>query len=295
MERVVEMSDFIAFNHRINSRLDQLTKSERKVASYLLQNFEEAAFFSAAELAEQMSLSEATVVRFAQAIGFSGFPELRQCLQDLFKEKVSHAYRLRKKLAELRPGAHILEQVVGMEIEYLTDAMRTISQQAFDQAVELICGARRLFVYGLSGSALLAELLEHRLRRFGVEVVPLTQSGREVAEGLLMLGDGDVFLAMIFFNLPEVTVSALEYVRQCDCQVILLTDTQGTHLRDKVDVLLEARRGPVMAFHSLIVPMAIIQALIIAVAEADEEKSMATLDRLDDIRERLGFAATARV
>lgn len=284
-----------AFNQRINERFDRLTKSEKKIASYLMRNYEEAVFFSAAELAERLGMSEATVVRFASSLGLSGYPELRQQLQELFKRKVSHASRLRKKLSELSPEAHIFEQVMAMEIEYLTDALRTVSREAFDEAVRLICEARRLFVYGLSASATLAQLLEHRLRRFGMEVVPLTQSGREVCEKLLMLTDEDVFLAIMFFNLSDVMVSTLKYVKDCGCQVILLTDTLGPYLRDKVDVLLEARRGPVMAFHSLIVPMAIIQALILAVAMADEEKSMATLDRLDDIRERLDFVASVKV
>jgi len=284
-----------AFNQRISERFDQLTKSEQKIASYLMRNYEEAAFFSAAELAGRLEMSEATVVRFANSLGLSGYPELRQQLQELFKHKVSHAYRLRKKLAELSPGAHVLEQVMAMEVEYLTDALRTVSREAFDEAVGLISKSRRLFVYGLSGSATLVELLEHRLRRFGMEVVPLTQSGREVCDKLLMLTDEDVFLALLFFNLSEVMVSTLNYAKHCGCQVILLTDTLGPYLGDKVDVLLEANRGPVMAFHSLIVPMAIIQALILAAARTDEEKSIATLDRLDDIRERLDFMASVRV
>lgn len=284
-----------AFNQRINERFEQLTKSEQKIASYLMRNYEEAAFFSAAELAERLEMSEATVVRFAGSLGLSGYPELRQQLQELLRHKVSYASRLRKKLVELSPEAHILEQVVAMEMEYLTDALRTVPREAFDEAVRLISGARRLFVYGLSGSATLAELLEHRLRRFGLEVVPLTQSGREVCEKLLMLTDEDVFLALLFFNISDVMVSTLEYARNCGCPVILLTDTLGPHLGDRVDVLLEARRGPVMAFHSLIVPMAIIQALILAVARADEEKSMATLDRLDEIRERLDFLASVKL
>jgi len=284
-----------AFNQQINERFDRLTKSEKKIAAYLMRNYEEAAFLSAADLAKRLEISEATVVRFAYSLDLSGYPQLRQQLQELVKHKISHAYRVRKKLAELSPEAHIFEQVMAMEMEYLTDAMRTISREAFDEAVRLICGAKRLFVYGLSGSATLAELLEHRLRRFGMEVVPLTQSGREVCEKLLMLTDEDVFFALLFFNLSEVMVSTLDCAKHCGCQVILLTDTLGPHLRDKVDVLLEARRGPVMAFHSLIVPMAVIQALILAVAMADEERALATLDRLDSIRERLNFVASVKI
>jgi len=286
------MDTLTTFNQRISERFDRLTRSEKKIATYLMRNYEEVAFLSAAELAERLKMSEATVVRFASALGLSGYPELRQQLQELVKDKISHAYRLRKKLAELSPGAHILEQVMAMEIEYLTDALGTISSEAFDEAVRLILQGRRLFVYGLSGSATLAHLLEHRLRRFGLQVVPLTHSGREVCEQLLTLTDEDVFLAILFFELSEATASTLDYARHCGCKLILLTDTLGPHLKDRVDVLLEARRGPVTAFHSLLVPMAIIQALILAVAMADEAKTVATLDRLDNIRERLSFVGS---
>lgn len=284
-----------AFNQLVSERFDQLTKSEKKIAVYVIRNYEDVAFLSALELAQRLDMSEATVVRFASSLGMAGYPELRQQLQELVKHKLSHAYRLRVKLDELSPETHLFEQVTAMEIEYLHDALRTMSREAFDQAVELICKARRLFVFGLSGSATLAELLKHRLRRFGLEVVPLTQSGREVCEELLMLTEDDVFFALLFFNISEVMASTLAYAKHRGCKVILLTDTLGPHLREHVDVLLEARRGPVMAFHSLIVPMAIIQALILAVARADEERSMDILNRLDDIRERLNFMASVKM
>ncbi len=283
------------FSELIRARFDSLTKSERRIADYILRNPDESAFLAAAELADRLGLSEATVVRFAHSLGFSGFPELRSCLQELFRRRVSHAARLRKKLAEISPESHILEQVVAMEMEYLTDALRTISREAFDEAVRLICGARRTFVYALSGSATLAELLQHRLRRFGLDVVLLTQSGREVCESLLSLGSDDVLFAMLFFNLSDVMEATLAYAKECGAKVILLTDTLAPLLRQHTDVLLEAQRGPVMAFHSLIVPMAIIQALIIAVAMADEKKSLATLDRLDEIRQRLNFDTPVRI
>lgn len=283
------------FSELVRAHFDTLTKSERRIADYILRNPDEAAFLAAADLAQRLGLSEATVVRFAHSVGFSGFPELRACLQALFRRRVSHAARLRKKLAEISPESHILEQVVAMEVEYLTDALRTVSREAFDEAVRLICGARRIFVYALSGSATLAELLQHRLRRFGLDVVLLTQSGREICEPLLTLGADDVLFAMLFFNVSDVMEATLAYAKECDAKVILLTDTLGPLLHEHTDLLLEARRGPVMAFHSLIVPMAIAQALIIAVAMANEEKSLATLDRLDEIRQRLNFDTSVRI
>lgn len=283
------------FSELVRAHFDSLTKSERRIADHILRNQDEAAFLSAAELADRLGLSEATVVRFARSLGFSGFPELRACLQDLFRRRVSHAARLRKKLAQISPESHILEQVVAMEMEYLTEALRTVSRDAFDEAVRLICGARRTFVYALSGSATLAELLQHRLRRFGLEVVLLTQSGREICEPLLSLGSDDVLFAMLFFNLSDVMEATLAYAKACGAKVILLTDTLAPLVRQHTDVLLEAQRGPVKAFHSLIVPMAIIQALVIAVAMNNKEKSLATLDKLDDIRRRLNFDAAVRI
>jgi DNA-binding MurR/RpiR family transcriptional regulator len=283
------MDKLEAFRQRLEQNYPSFTKSEQRIASYVLSDYNEAAFLSAAELAQRMEVSEATVVRFAQSLGFSGFPEFRQHLQELFVARVDHAAELRKSLSELNPEADPLEQVIRMEIEYLSDALRTVSREAFNEAARLICNGRRLFVYSLSGSAILAELFEHRLRRFGMDVVPVTQTGREVCDKLLALTGDDVVLAILFHRISKVSERALAYARSCGCKVILLTDSLAPHLRDRVDVYLEARRGPVMAFRSLIVPLAVSQALMLAVARANEQRSMATLNRLDELRTRLGF------
>lgn len=283
------MDSLQAFGQRLEEHYPHLTKSERRIAAHVLADYNQVAFASAAELAHRLELSEATIVRFAQSLGFSGFPEFRQHLQELFVARVDHAAQLRKRLAELGPDVDPLEQVIGMEIEYLSDALRTVSREAFDEAVRLICQGRRLFVYSLSGSVILAELYEHRLRRFGMDVVPVTQTGREVCEKLLMLTSQDVVLAILFHRVSRVSEAALDYARSCGCKVILLTDSLAPHLKDRVDVYLEARRGPVMAFHSLVVPLAVSQALMLAVARANEERSMATLNRLDEIRDKLGL------
>jgi len=278
------------FRQRLEENYPTLTKSEQRIATYVLSDYNQVAFLSAAELAQRMEVSEATVVRFAQSLGFSGFPELRQHLQELFVARVDHAAELRKRLSELSPEADPLEQVIRMEIEYLSDALRTVSREAFNEAVRLICAGRRLFVYSLSGSAILAELFEHRLRRFGMDVVPVTQTGREVCEKLLTLTGDDVVLAILFHRISKVSEAALAYARSCGCKVILLTDSLSPHLKDRVDVYLEARRGPVMAFRSLTVPLAVSQALMLAIAKANAQRSMATLNRLDELRARLGFA-----
>ncbi len=211
------MDGLQAFRQRLDEHYLHFTKSEQRIAAYVMAEYNQVAFISAADLAQRMGVSEATVVRFAQSLGFSGFPEFRQHLQELFVARVDHAAQLRKRLAELGPEVDPLEQVIGMEIEYLSDALRSVSREAFNEAVRLICQGRRLFVYSLSGSAILAELYEHRLRRFGMEVVTVTQTGREVCEKLLMLTPQDVVLAILFHRVSKVSEAALDYARSCGC------------------------------------------------------------------------------
>jgi DNA-binding MurR/RpiR family transcriptional regulator len=139
----------IGFGELVRERFDALTKSEKRIASYLLKNQDEAAFLSASELAARLGLSEATAVRFAQALGFSGFPEMRATLQASFRSRVTHSVRLRGRLDDLRQAGDIFERLTVSEIDYLTQALQTVDREAIHQAVELLRQRERVFVFGL--------------------------------------------------------------------------------------------------------------------------------------------------
>src|SRR5512143_707870 len=116
------MEELEEFRRRLEDHYPDLTKSEQRIASYLLSNHDEAAFLPAAELAERLAVSQATIIRFAQAIGYKSFPELRRCLQEIFRAKVTPASRLSRKLADLKSGeGHVLSKVIAMELQYLTE------------------------------------------------------------------------------------------------------------------------------------------------------------------------------
>jgi len=288
-----ELNDF---RRKLEGHLAGLTKSQQSIANYLLSNHDEAAFLSAADLAQQLGVSEATVVRFAQAIGYDGFPEMRRHLQALFRVRATPASRLQRKLADLSgsPG-HVLAKVIDMEEQYLTEALHSISPADFDRAVEIILNAPRLFVRGGGPSAILADMLELRLRRQGVFALSMKESGRDLLEKLQLLRPGDAVLVAGFHHLSAELVAVLEHAHAVGCRTIFLTDTLGSGFRDKVDVILAARRGPVSTFHSLIVPMAILNALILAVAMARPEESLAALDRLQQLRAAYGLDVPGKV
>jgi DNA-binding MurR/RpiR family transcriptional regulator len=288
------MEELDAFRRRLEDCFATLTKSEQRIASYLLANHDEAAFLPAAELAQRLDVSEATVVRFARSIGYDGFPELRRVLQRIFRVKVTPATRLQHKLAELSgsPG-HVLAKIVEMEVEYLTEALHVIAPSTFDQAVEIILGARRLFVFGTGPSRILADLVLLRMRRFGITTVSLTESGRDLLEKLQLLEATDVMLATGFNRINGELVAVMEHARSVGCRIVFITDTLGPSFRDTADVVLAARRGPVSTFHSLTVPMTILNALILAVAMARPEQTLAALERLQQMRASYGLDHTA--
>jgi DNA-binding MurR/RpiR family transcriptional regulator len=278
------------FQQRLEDHLPDLTKSQQRIASYLLAGYDEAAFLPASDLARRLDVSEATLVRFAKAIGYGGFRELRRCLQGLFRSEATPASRLQHTLGDLaRSQGHVLTNVLAMEVQYLTEASQNVDLGDFDEAVDLLLGGRRIFCFASGPADVLANLAELRFRRLGILTIAMTESGRHLLEKLQLLQPGDVVLAAGFHYVRPELVAVLDHARATACRSILLTDTLGIALRDRADVILAARRGPVSTFHSLTVPMSILNALILAVAQARPEESLTALTRLQQLRATSGL------
>jgi len=282
-----EPQNWVDFSQMISEHYSQLTKSEKSIADFLRQNQDEAAFLAAGEIAQRLNLSEATMVRFARTLGFTSYPAMRTVLQETFRRRVTHSARLRGRLDDLRATGDIFERLVASEIDYLTHALETVDRQAIHQAVDLLRSRNRVFVFGVGPSVSLVELMEIRLGRFGRQVIPLTTAGREILEPLLMMTDQDLLFVICFFDISAALQLVLDYAKEVNCPVIMLTDTLGSIIGDKADVVLAARRGPMAEFHSLVVPMTIINTLLLAIASEDREQVMMNLDKLDQLRERL--------
>jgi DNA-binding MurR/RpiR family transcriptional regulator len=275
------------FNELILEHYNDFTKSEKRIADLMRRNQDEAAFLSAAEIAKRLDLSEATMVRFAHTLGFDSYPALREALQENFRKRVTHSARLRNRLDDLREAGDIFERVTVLEIDYLTEALHTVDRDALHHAVDRIIGCQRLFVFGIGPSITLVHLLNLRLTRFGKQVIPLTTAGRETLEPLLWMTDRDLLLAIGFFDINPTMQVVLDHAKEVNCPAILLSDTLGSIIGEKVEIVLAARRGPVSAFHSLVVPMTIINTILLEIAHKNQESVTANLDKLDQLRARL--------
>jgi DNA-binding MurR/RpiR family transcriptional regulator len=284
------MEELNDFRHRIESRYGDLTKREQRIASFLLSNHEQATFLNGSEIAKHVNVSEATVVRFAKSVGYKNFPELRRALQEIFRVKVTPAARLQRKLTDLKSGkGDILHQVVDMELQYLAEVPRSISTTDFEHAVKIILKGKRLFIFGSGPSRILAELVQIRFNRFALPNMLITETGRDMLDKLLLLKPDDAVLATGFYRDNRELCAMIDQAHQIGCKTVLLTDTLSAEYKDKVDVILSARRGPVSTFHSLTVPMAILNAIILAVAMERSESTVASLDRLQQLRVHYGL------
>lgn len=290
------MEELNDFRRRIEKQFARLTKSEQKIAAFLLSSYDQAVFLSAADIARELQVSEATVVRFARTIGYESFPQLRRTLQHIYRVKTTPATRLQRKLADLKSGqGHLLTKVAEMELQYLSEVPREIAPADFDRAVQLLLHGHRLFVFGTGPSRILADLVNIRLTRFGLAVICLTESGRDLLDKLALLQRDDVVLALGFHRVTGELIATIDYARRIGCKTILLTDTLCAHFQGKVAVILAARRGPVSTFHSLIVPMAILNAMILAVAMERPAKSLRALKRMEDLRAEYGLDVLGKV
>jgi DNA-binding MurR/RpiR family transcriptional regulator len=275
------------FNQLISDKYGQFTKGEKQIANYLRRNQDESAFLSVGELAERLGLSEATLVRFARKLGFESYPAMREALQENFRRRVSHSARLRNRLDELREAGDIFERVTVTEIDYLTEALQTVDRRALEEAVQQMIACDRIYVFGTGPSISLVHLLNLRLTRFGKLVIPLTLTGRETLEPLLLMSSHDLLFAIGFFDINPALQIVLDYAREVQCPAVLLTDTLDSIIGDQVDIVLAAKRGPVSAFHSLVVPMTIINTLLLEFANKNQDVVTTKLDKLDQLRERL--------
>jgi len=271
----------------IAARYETFTKSEKRIADFIRDNQDEAAFMPAGEIADALGISEPTITRFARALGFSSYPEMRENLQAKFRNLVKHSQLIRSRLDELREGGDIYGKLVTSEINFLTESVQTVDRAAFNQAVELLRNHQRVFVVGLGPATSLVDLLEIRLTRSARHVIPLRTYGRDILEPLLLMTKDDLLIAFGFRRVNPYLKIVLEQANRRGASVILITDTLGELYGKNATVVLSARRGPVSAFHSMTVPMTIVNSLLLALSAADQERIMGKLDELDEMREDL--------
>lgn len=268
----------------IDAAYGRLSATHRRLAEHILANYDEAAFLSSRELGSRVGASDSTVVRFAHALGYTGYPGLRSAMAAMMRTRATDSSRMAHALRRLRRDRSPLVQVLDQDLAALGALRNTLSTAAVTESAGLIWSARRVVAIGLGISRSLAHFAAFRLRRMGIRVETLTHGGSEAWEVLFGITRRDVVLAVGFFRGYHDIVRALAYARSRGACTVVLTDTPDSPLAPHADRLMIARRGELAAVNSLVTPMALLNLLTVAVALQAPETVTSRLGEWDRIR-----------
>lgn len=272
---------------RIRELAPRLSASQQAVARFVLTNRNQVAFQTARQLAEQAGVSEATTIRFAQTLGFEGFPAFRAAIQsELLSTEGAPLESFSARLggtAEFRTSSELIERVFRQDATNLALTLREVDIEAFDEAARLLSSSRRVAVVGRRATFALASVLVFFLRLIRRNVEVLSAPRSELFDSLAHLDRKDVVVGISFHRYSRETEEVLAFARQQGARVVAVTDTMVSPLVSHADVVLLARNDAPSFVDSFVAAVSMLHALVLAVAVRDFEGSATSLDRLERI------------
>jgi DNA-binding MurR/RpiR family transcriptional regulator len=273
---------------RIAQRWGQMSPAEQRVAEFFLQNREEVLIASAAALAAEAKTSDATVVRTAKALGFSGLDELRRALAQELRASLSPAERLVHTLGAIGDSpAAALQLTLDIHQRSLDRLRRSMTPELFAAAVDGVVAARRVVVFGLGPSAAIGNYFVTQLVRFGLDAASLTNTGLLFADDLRRLRDGDLVIILAYGRVYAELTALLDEIEACGLRSFLVTDTLAAILRQRVDLVLPVARGQAEMLSMHTATLGFIEALLVGVAAKRPEQTLASLKALNEARRKL--------
>jgi DNA-binding MurR/RpiR family transcriptional regulator len=270
----------------IEDGMPSFSKGQRLIAAYILKHYEKAAYLTASRLGTIVGVSESTVVRFANELGFEGYPELQQALKKLIRSRLTSVQRMEVTNSLIGEG-DILEKVLSSDISKIRQTMEEIDRQSFDDAVNRIVNAKNIYIIGVRSSSTLAGFLNYSLRMIfdNVRFVQTT-SGSEMFEQIMQVGSGDVMFAISFPRYSTRIINAVEYAKGRGADVVALTDSKLSPIAAYADQLLIAHSDMASFMDSLVAPLSIINAIVVAVARKKQDEVSERLRVLEEVWDR---------
>ncbi|MDY5949254.1 MAG: MurR/RpiR family transcriptional regulator [Oscillospiraceae bacterium] len=259
------------FHDKIDSIYPSLSKGHKRIADFIKTNYEKASFMTAANLGKAVGVSESTVVRFASHIGFEGYPELQQYLQEMVKSHLTSVQRMDVAASRFE-GDDFIDKAFAADIEMIKATRDGISREAFAKSVEAINRAEKIYILGVRSSASLASFAAFYFRFLYRDVVLVdTSAASEMFEQMFRIGSNDVCIAVSFPRYSNQTVKALSFARKRGAAIISITDGEMSPIAQYATHLLVAKSSMVSFVDSLVAPLSLINALIAASAREKRE------------------------
>ncbi|MBR5544945.1 MAG: MurR/RpiR family transcriptional regulator [Clostridia bacterium] len=268
---------------KVDIKNKKLSKSHKKLVAYITENYDKAAFMTASKLGEKVGVSESTVVRFATEMGFKGYPELQKELQQMIKSKLTAVQRMEVS-STLIGEQDAIKKVLNGDIELIRDTLEQISTEEFSKAVQTINNARKIYILGVRSSASLASFLYFYLNPVFENVVLIdTSSGSEMFEQMFRISEEDVCVAISFPRYSKQTINALRFINDRGSKIIAITDSADSPIAEYADNILVAKSDMVSVVDSLVAPLSLINALIVAVTFSRRDEVYNNFNKLESI------------
>lgn len=272
--------DFIG---QLEASLAELSKGQRLIARFIIDNYDRAAYMTASALGAEVGVSESTVVRFANEMGFDGYPGLQAKIRETVRVKLTTVQRMRAVNVRMDEN-EILDHVLLADAEKIKATLETIDRSSFERAADLILSAKNIYILGMRSSASLAEFMNYY---FGLlfDNVRLIRpaGGSEIFEHLMKVHEDDVFIAISFPRYTTGIVNATEYASHTGARVVAITDSMSSPIVEHSSVALIAKSEMASFVDSLVAPMSVINALIAYIGKKKNAEITETLERLENV------------
>lgn len=266
----------------IQERFSKLSKGQKLIAEYILNNYDKAAFMTAAKLGVAVGVSESTVVRFANELNFSGYPKLQKALQELIKNKLTTVQRLELSNDFVSDG-DALKGVLKADTENIRATLEKINPDTFENVVNSIYKAKTIYVIGLRSSTALAEFLGFYLNIILKNVRIVSYGISDIFEQVINIKEGDLVIGIGFPRYAAKTIDILDFAKSKGAEVVALTDSLLSPLAAKADYTLIAQSNMASFVDSLVAPLSVINALIIAIGMREKSNISNTFNNLETI------------
>ena len=267
----------------IQSNMPTFSKGQKRIAAFIQESYDKAAFMTASKLGKTVNVSESTVVRFAAELGYDGYPAMQKALQEMIRNKLTSIQRI--EVANDRYADHdVLSMVMQSDIDKIRMTMEEVSRTDFSGAVDAIVAAKRIYILGVRSSVAVTSLLGFYFNLIFDNVVQVhSNSASEMFEQLLRVGEGDVVIGVSFPRYSRRTVQAMNFAKERKAKVIAITDSAASPLAATANHTLLAKSDMASFVDSLVAPLSLVNALIVAVSRKKKEDLAHTFETLEEI------------
>jgi len=268
---------------RINESYNKLSKGQKLLANYIVDHYEKAVFLTASRLGKIVGVSESTVVRFANELGYDGYPRLQEALEELVRTKLTSIQRV-EVTSDRIDKDHVLKFVLQSDMEKIKNSLEDVKEDVFDQAIDMILKARYIYIVGVRSSASLAGFMGFYFNLMFENVKLIhTNSVSELFEQIHRIDENDVMIGISFPRYSKRTLKAMEYARSKNAKVITITDSPLSPMVQFSHASLVAKSDMISFVDSLVAPLSLINAIIVAISMKKKDYLVNSLESLEKI------------